>query len=266
MRIVVLENSEAVAKFGANHIASIIKQNSRSVLGLATGSSPIELYRRLINAYENKELSFKDITTFNLDEYLGLASDHAQSYRHFMNSNLFDAIDINISNTFVPDGATNNPLKTCAEYEALITQKGGVDIQLLGIGQNGHIGFNEPSSSLVSRTRVKTLTKNTVDANKRFFKEAEFQPYLSLTMGIGTIMEAKEVLLIATGVHKAKAIKQTIEGPVSAHCPASILQMHPKATIVIDQDAAQDLDDVAFYEYIEKEQQRLLAITQQPPL
>jgi glucosamine-6-phosphate deaminase len=258
MRIVVLENAEAVAKYGANVIADQIKQKATLNLGLATGSSPIRLYQNLIKAYESKALSFNQVSTFNLDEYLGLDESHPQSYRHFMNEHFFNLVDIEQKNTFVPQGNTENPIATCEAYEALIRQRGGVDLQLLGIGRNGHIGFNEPSSSLVSRTRVKTLTKDTVDANKRFFKEGEFQPHLSITMGIGTIMESKEILLIATGTDKAEAIKNTIEGPVSAHCPASILQMHAKTTVVIDQDAALGLKDVAFYEYIEQEQQRLL--------
>lgn len=259
MRIVVLESAAAVAKFGADTIINKVQKKPNCVLGLATGSSPIELYKNLIAANKAQSVSFSDVTTFNLDEYLGLAGDHPQSYRYFMNNQLFNHIDINTANTFVPDGKSSNPVQSCADYEASIKERGGVDLQLLGIGRNGHIGFNEPSSSLVSRTRVKTLTKDTVDANKRFFGPEEFQPHLSITMGIGTIMESREILLIATGSDKAEAIKQTIEGPVSAHCPASILQMHPKVTLVIDEDAALGLKDVSFYQYIEKEQQRLEA-------
>jgi glucosamine-6-phosphate deaminase len=259
MRIVVLESAAEVARFGAQALIKKVQQKPNCVLGLATGSSPIELYKNLIAANKAQEVSFKAVTTFNLDEYLGLAGDHPQSYRYFMNNQLFNHIDIDSANTFVPDGQSKNPIQSCADYEQLITERGGVDLQLLGIGRNGHIGFNEPSSSLVSRTRVKTLTKDTVDANKRFFGPDEFQPHLSITMGIGTIMESREILLIATGSDKAEAIKQTIEGPVSAHCPASILQMHPKVTLVIDEDAALGLRDVSFYQYIEQEQQRLEA-------
>lgn len=262
MRIVVLDSAQAVADYAANILISKVQSKPDSTLGLATGSSPIELYKRLIAANQTGDVSFAKVSTVNLDEYLGLAGDHPQSYRYFMNNQLFDHIDIDKTNTFVPNGLSDNPLKACSDYEDNIRRLGGVDLQLLGIGRNGHIGFNEPSSSLVSRTRVKTLTKDTVEANKRFFGPNEFQPHLSITMGIGTIMESSEVLLIATGSDKAEAIKQTIEGPVSARCPASILQMHAKVTLVIDQDAALGLQDVAFYQYIEQEQQRLLAAIQ----
>ena len=263
MRIVVLKDADAVARYGAKIIVDTVNKKPSLTLGLATGSSPIKLYKNLIAANERGEVSFKQTTTFNLDEYLGLDGEHPQSYRYFMNQQLFNAIDIDISNTFVPNGDTQNPLDTCAQYETLIQQRGGIDLQLLGIGRNGHIGFNEPSSSLVSRTRVKTLTKDTVEANKHFFSDGEFQPHLSLTMGIGTILEAKQIVLIATGPDKAEAIKNTIEGPVSAYCPASILQMHANVTIVVDDDAALGLKDVAFYAHIEQEQQRLLAAIHQ---
>ena len=243
-------------------MVELIKQlhkKANSVLGLATGSSPLPMYRKLIAANQAQQVSFAEVTTFNLDEYLGLAADHSQSYRHFMNESLFNHIDIDKSHTHVPDGASNDPLQTCADYEQSISSAGGVDLQILGIGRNGHIGFNEPSSSLVSRTRVKTLTKDTVEANKRFFRDGEFQPRLSITMGIGTIMEARHILLLATGSDKADAICATIEGPVSAHCPASILQMHANATLIIDEQAALGLKDVKFYQYIEQEQARLMA-------
>lgn len=257
MRIVILENAQEVAEFGANHIISLLKKRPNSVLGLATGTTPINLYKQLVAAYNANKVSFKQATTFNLDEYLGLAGAHPQSYRYFMNEHLFNHVDINKENTFVPDGSAADPVKGCAEYEQNIQDKGGVDLQLLGIGRNGHIGFNEPSSSLASRTRVKTLTADTVNANKRFFSEGEFQPHLAITMGIGTITEAREVLLLATGSDKAEAIKNTIEGPLAARCPGSILQMHPHATIVIDQEAALGLQDIAFYQHIERENQRL---------
>ncbi len=259
MRIVVLEDADAVAAFGANHIIEGIHRKPEITLGLATGSSPVRLYQNLIQVNQEHKVSFQKVSTFNLDEYLGLDGEHPQSYRYFMNEQLFNHIDIDLNNTHVPNGAAKNPLSACEEYEQAIRNRGGIEIQLLGIGRNGHIGFNEPTSSLSSRTRVKTLTKDTVDANRRFFAEGEFQPRLSLTMGISTIMEAQEILLIATGAGKAEAIKNTIEGPVSAFCPASILQMHAKVVVVIDKAAAQELKDVSFYEYIEQEQQRLLA-------
>ncbi len=258
MQVVILDDAAAVAAYGANIFKQQLKNKPESVLGLATGSSPIELYKNLIAANKAGEISFAKATTFNLDEYLGLKGDHPQSYRYFMNEQLFNHIDIDKANTHVPDGSTNNPAAACAEFEAKMQAADGVDVQLLGIGRNGHIGFNEPTSSLASRTRVKTLTKETIDDNARFFGPDEFQPHLSITMGIGTIMEARQVVLIATGASKAQAIKDTVEGALSAACPASILQMHPKAVIVIDKAAAGLLQFGEFYQYIETQQQKLL--------
>lgn len=263
MRIVIVPTATEVAQFSAQHIQQTINKKKDAVLGLATGSSPIALYKELIARVKAGELSFKRVTSYNLDEYLGLRGDHPQSYRYFMNEHLFKHIDIDRDNTFVPDGASDNPIQACHDYEAKIKASGGIDLQLLGIGQNGHIGFNEPSSSLSSRTRVKTLTQDTISANQRFFASDEVQPYLALSMGIGTIMESREVLLIATGANKAEAIKNTVEGPISASCPASMLQMHAKALVVVDEAAASQLANVAFYQYIEQEQQRLLAATGQ---
>jgi len=258
MQIVILDTPEQVAEYGAARFIDLLTKKPDAALGLATGSTPIQLYKTLIRHFEQGDVSFRDARTFNLDEYLGLTGDHPQSYRHFMNTQLFDHIDINRNRTRVPDGATEDPLAACEAYEDDIHDAGGIDLQLLGIGRNGHIGFNEPSSSLASRTRVKTLTPDTVKANQRFFKPDEFQPNLAITMGIGTIMEARQILLLATGESKAAAVREAVEGPVAARCPASILQMHPRATLVLDRDAAQGLKDVAFYEYIERENQRLL--------
>lgn len=257
MQIVILDTPEQVANYGADRFADQLKNKPDSVLGLATGSTPIALYNALIARVKRGELSFAKAQTFNLDEYLGLAGTHPQSYRFFMNEHLFRHLDIDLANTAVPDGATEEPMVACDEYEAAIQAAGGIDLQLLGIGRNGHIGFNEPSSSLASRTRVKTLTPDTVKANQRFFKAGEFQPHLSITMGIGTIMEARQILLLATGESKAAAVRATVEGPLAARCPASILQMHPKARLVLDRAAASQLEDVAFYQYIEQENQRL---------
>lgn len=257
MQIVILDTPEQVANYGADRFADQLNNKPDSVLGLATGSTPIALYNALIARVKRGELSFANVRTFNLDEYLGLAGTHPQSYRYFMNEHLFRHLDIDLANTTVPDGATEEPLAACDEYEAAIQAAGGIDLQLLGIGRNGHIGFNEPSSSLASRTRVKTLTPDTVKANQRFFDDGEFQPHLSITMGIGTIMEARQILLLATGESKAAAVRATVEGPLAARCPASILQMHPKARLVLDRAAASQLEDVAFYQYIEQENQRL---------
>jgi glucosamine-6-phosphate deaminase len=258
MRIVILKDAQAVAEFGANYMIESVNKKSNSVLGLATGSTPIKLYEKLIFANQQQKVHFKNVTSFNLDEYLGLTGDHPQSYRYFMNQHFFDHIDIIKENTFVPNGASLDPIVACSQYEECIREKGGIDLQLLGIGYNGHIGFNEPSSSLASRTRIKTLSEETIAANKRFFAANEFQPHLSITMGIGTILESRNIMLLATGANKAEAIKNTIEGPVSASCPASILQMHQHVLVVIDEEAAQNLKDINFYKRIEFENQQLI--------
>ncbi|MCL1092333.1 glucosamine-6-phosphate deaminase [Shewanella kaireitica] len=259
MQIVILKDSAAVAAYGANIFIKQLQKRSHSVLGLATGSTPVSLYQQLIEATKAGNISFSNATTFNLDEYLGLAGSHPQSYRYFMKQQLFDHIDIDQANTHVPPGDAANPITACQGYEQQIKAAGGIDIQLLGIGRNGHIGFNEPSSGLMSRTRVKTLTKATIDDNARFFDADEYQPHLSITMGIGTIMDAKKVVLLATGANKAEAIKATVEGPLTAACPASALQMHKDVVLVIDEAAAASLSDCDFYKHIEAENQKLMA-------
>jgi glucosamine-6-phosphate deaminase len=226
---------------------------------LATGSTPVALYQKLIAANQNGKVSFKKSSSFNLDEYLGLEGDHPQSYRYFMQQQLFDHIDIDPTQTFVPAGNTDDPIEACRHYEEMIREKGGIDIQLLGIGSNGHIGFNEPSSGLMSRTRVKTLAPATIRDNARFFSSDEEQPHLSITMGIGTILDSHQTVLLATGEAKAEAIAATVEGPLTASCPASALQMHPNAVIVIDEGAASQLKNTEFYKHVERENLKLKA-------
>ncbi|VUD42471.1 Glucosamine-6-phosphate deaminase 1 [Thalassocella blandensis] len=258
MQVVILENPDAVAEYGSQIFINRLKSSPKSVLGLATGSTPVALYKKLIEACEAKEISFSDVTTFNLDEYLGLSGEHPQSYRYFMNEQLFNHVDVNTANTYVPPGSAENPVVACKEYEDLIKQNGGIDIQLLGIGRNGHIGFNEPSSGLMSRTRVKTLTKETIEDNARFFGPDEFQPHLSITMGIGTILDSRKVVLLATGENKADAVRDAIEGPLAASCPASALQLHQNAVFVVDEAAASKLSQCDFYKHIEQENQKLI--------
>jgi glucosamine-6-phosphate deaminase len=257
MQIVILNNASDVAQYGAQIFIAQVNNKKESVLGLATGSTPVALYQELIKANQAQQVSFADVTSFNLDEYLGLDDTHQQSYRYFMEQQLFNHIDIDKTNTHVPPGNASNPIVACKEYEEKIAQYGGIDIQLLGIGRNGHIGFNEPSSSLASRTRVKTLTKETIEDNARFFKADEFQPHLSITMGIGTILEAKKVVLLATGENKADAVKDMCEGAVSAICPASALQFHQDVVVVIDEAAASKLTNIELYKHIECENQKL---------
>ncbi|AUJ69723.1 MULTISPECIES: glucosamine-6-phosphate deaminase [Pseudoalteromonas] len=258
MQVVILKDAAEVAAYGADIFTTQLKRKANSVLGLATGSTPVALYQELIKRNQANEISFAEVTSFNLDEYLGLDGSHPQSYRYFMQQQLFDHINIDRSNTHVPPGDAKNPITACGEYEARIKSAGGIDVQLLGIGRNGHIGFNEPSSGLTSRTRVKTLTKATIDDNARFFKADEYQPHLSITMGIGTILDAKKVVLLATGENKADAVVAMVEGPLTAACPASALQMHRDAVIVIDEAAASKLKDIEFYKHIENENQKLL--------
>lgn len=258
MKVVILKDAAAVASYGADLFIKQINSKADSVLGLATGSTPVALYKELIAAYKAGRVSFKQVCTFNLDEYLGLSSSHPQSYRYFMNEQLFNHVDIDKAFTFVPPGDAENPVTACVQYESVIAQKSGIDVQLLGIGRNGHIGFNEPSSSLMSRTRVKTLTRATIEDNARFFAPDEYQPHLSITMGIGTILESRKVVLLATGENKADAIKATVEGPLTAACPASALQLHEKAVLIIDDAAASKLSDVEFYKHIERENQKLM--------
>jgi glucosamine-6-phosphate deaminase len=203
-------------------------------------------------------VSFSKVTTFNLDEYVGISNDHPQSYRTFMDSKLFKKIDIDLSNTFVPDGMAENPLEVGPDYENLIKERGGIDLQILGVGTDGHIGFNEPTSSLGSITRVKTLTQKTIEDNSRFFQPDEFQPKLAITMGIKTILDSRRILLLAHGENKADAVRNMVEGPLSAFCPASALQLHKRTTVLIDEAAASKLTLKGYYKFVGEMQDDLI--------
>lgn len=241
MEVIVKNTYEAMSALAAQMIAELVRQKPNCILGLATGSTPLGTYKELIRLHEREGLDFSKVTTFNLDEYVGLPSDHDQSYRSFMNENLFNHINIKKQNTYVPDGMAEDIPKACADYEKKIKKAGGIDIQLLGIGANGHIAFNEPGSSLGSRTRVKTLDEQTRQDNARFFKSLDEVPRYAVTMGIGTIMEARHLILLANKESKADAIVRTVEGPITAIVPATIVQLHPKATIITDKAAASKL-------------------------
>jgi glucosamine-6-phosphate deaminase len=209
---------------------------------LATGSTPLGIYKELIRMHKNEGLDFSKVTTFNLDEYVGLPPSHDQSYHYFMQENFFKDVNINPHYIHVPQGMAKDVNAFCEWYENRIKEYGGIDIQILGIGSNGHIAFNEPGSSLGSRTRIKTLTEKTRNDNARFFSNMDEVPKYAITMGVGTIMDAKELLLAANKSNKAEAIKAAVEGPVTAMCPASIIQMHRSAFVVLDNDAAEKLE------------------------
>lgn len=256
MRVIIASDAAQVAQLSADLVVEQLQSKPASVFGLATGSTPVALYAQLVARYQAGDISFAQASSFNLDEYVGLPAHHPQSYRYFMQQHLFDQIDIDVTRTQVPCGLAN-PQQECLRYEQAIEKAGGVDLQILGLGINGHIGFNEPSSSLSSKTRVKTLTQGTMAANARFFAAHEKQPELALTMGIGTIMQARKVLLLATGTDKAKAVKATVEGAVSAHNPASILQFHEFATLVLDQQSAALLEHGDYYQWVEQVRRRV---------
>jgi glucosamine-6-phosphate deaminase len=250
MEIIILKSAESVAAMAGELVAELLRVRPAAVLGLATGSTQLSLYRNLVEKYLAGDISFRDTTSFNLDEYLGVAAENPQSYRTYMDREFFDRIDIDKRNTFLPCcGEDENPRLVGPRYEQKIREAGGIDLQLMGIGYNGHIGFNEPSSSLRSRTRVKTLTKQTLKDNSRLFAQDEFQPKLAITMGIATIMDARRILLLATGTNKAEAVRKTVEGPVSAMCPASVLQMHERVTVLLDEAAATELSNRDYYDW-----------------
>ena len=241
MLVMIKDSYESMSKAAAQIVADRIRRKPNLVLGLATGSTPLGLYKELVRMHKEEGLSFSKVTTFNLDEYIGLPRTHDQSYFYFMNENLFKHIDVDLRFVHVPDGMAGDIESHCEWYEAEMQRWGGIDVQILGIGGNGHIAFNEPGSSLGSRTRIKTLTEQTVKDNARFFKNMDEVPKTAITMGIGTIMEAKEVILLASKTNKAEAIRASIEGPMTAMVPASIIQMHRKAYVIVDKDAASKL-------------------------
>lgn len=251
MEIIIKESGQVASEAAARVVARLVREKPNAALGLATGSTPLMLYKELIRMHTEEGLDFSGVTTFNLDEYIGLPRDHEQSYYTFMWENLFSQINIKPENVHIPDGMTGDVPTFCAAYERAIADAGGIDLQVLGIGSDGHVGFNEPTSSFASRTRIKTLTRQTVADNARFFDGDESQvPHHCITMGIGTIMDARMNLMLAFGENKAEAIAATVEGPVSSMVPASILQHHPVAKIFIDQAAASKLQLTDYYRWV----------------
>ena len=238
MRIICAKDYQDVSRKAANIIAAQIQLKPDCVLGLATGSSPVGTYQELIKKYESGDLDFSKVSTVNLDEYVGLTKDHDQSYAYFMRTNLFDHVNIDQANCNIPNGMNPDAEGECARYDAVIASFGGADLQLLGLGPNGHIGFNEPADSFVKPTNKVELTKSTIDANARFFASADEVPRQALTMGIKTIMQAKKVLVVVSGKDKAEIVKKAFTGPVTPEVPASILQMHSDVILVADEAAA----------------------------
>jgi len=246
MEIIIQPSAEAATSIAARIVARLLREKPDAVLGLATGSTPLLLYRELVAL----KLDWRRVTTFNLDEYVGLPQAHPQSYRSFMWENLFRHVNVAKKNVHIPDGNTKDIPKFCAKYEKQIKAAGGIDLQVLGIGTDGHIGFNEPTSSLASRTRIKTLTERTRKDNARFFGSEAQVPHHVITMGIGTIMEARQNLLLAFGNTKARAIAEAVEGPITAVNPASILQMHPVTKLCLDEAAAAQLKRADYYRWV----------------
>ncbi len=247
MRLIIEKNYDEVSRWAANYVAARINEANPTaehpfVLGCPTGSSPLGMYRHLIKLNKEGKVSFKHVVTFNMDEYCGIPRDHEQSYYTFMWTNFFNQIDILPENVNILNGNAADPAKECADYEAKIACYGGIDLFLGGVGPDGHIAFNEPGSSLTSRTRMKTLTQDTIIANSRFFEnDVNKVPKTALTVGVGTVMSAKSVLLLVNGYNKARALHHGVEGGISQMWTISALQMHPKALIVADEDACAEL-------------------------
>ncbi len=234
MRVIVCENYDEMSAVAADFVKSQIILKPNSVLGLATGSTPVGMYEKLTE----KKLDFSNVTTFNLDDYYKLAQSDPQSYHTFMRDNLYDKVNLKSENTFIPNSDAKNPDEECKKYDEKIAEKGGIDLQILGIGQNGHIGFNEPGESLTAGTHVVDLAEDTIVANSRFFKTRDEVPKRALTMGIATIMQARKVVLLASGTAKAFAVSEILKGKITTQIPATILLAHPDFTLICDKEAA----------------------------
>ena len=249
MEVIIKNNYSEMSLYAAQIVANKIRTKPKTVLGLATGSTPLGLYNELIKLHKIEGLDFSNIISFNLDEYVGLSKDHPQSYKNFMDNKLFSKINIKQKNIHIPNGNSFKN-KEWDKYELLIKSYDGIDLQILGIGSTGHIAFNEPTSSLGSRTRIKTLTQKTVTDKARFFDNIIDVPKFVITMGVGTIMEAKKILLLASGDSKAEPIAKAIEGPISSMCTASAIQMHPNTIVIIDEAAAKFLKEKDYYKWV----------------
>ena len=239
MNIIICDDYQHMSSMAAQVFIKYLTANPRAVLGLATGSTPIGLYQNLITSYQSGEISFESVTSFNLDEYIGLHRDHPQSYYYFMHRQLLNHVNIQGQRVFIPSGTEEDYGAYCQWYEDQIAEAGGIDLQILGIGSDGHIAFNEPGTALGSRTHITELDHQTIDDNARFFDSKADVPRRAITMGVATILEAKEIILLATGQNKAQAVRDAIEGPLSSECTASALQQHPNVTFYLDSAAAE---------------------------
>lgn len=239
MKMIVCDNYEEMSEEAAKIVAELLKQKPDCVLGLATGSTPVGMYQKLVHMHQLGKISFRGVTSYNLDEYFPIEPTHEQSYRYFMNDNLFDHVDIDKARTFVPNGLAKDPIWEGEEYDQAIDAAGGIDLQVLGIGQNGHIGFNEPDSELVAGTHVTALTENTIEANSRFFASKEEVPTHALTMGMASIMKAQKIVLLASGSNKHAAVAKLLDDKITTSCPASFLKLHPDVVLICDKAAFQ---------------------------
>ncbi len=250
MEVIILPTAEEASQVAARLVARQMREKPASVLGLATGSTPCNLYAELARMHSAKGLDFSNVTTFNLDEYIGLDPAHPASYHRFMDENFFAHVNIPRERIHIPDGLARDVPAYCDAYEKAIHDAGGIDLQILGLGSDGHLGFNEPGSSLASRTRIKTLTERTRNDNARFFTGGQEVPHHVITMGLGTIIESRMCLLLAFGKAKAQAVAATVEGPVTASVPGSLLQFHPRAKVLLDAEAASSLTRAEYYKWV----------------
>ena len=250
MEVIIRKDANEAAELAASLIADAVNTKPDYKLGLATGRTMENLYDILAKMYNNEEVDFSLCKSFNLDEYIGFSEDNENSYRYYMNKHLFSKVNIDVRNTFLPDGAAEDLNTECEKYEQLIKESGGVDLQLLGIGRSGHIGFNEPLSAFQSRTRQKALAPETIAQNQPLFDNPEDMPTRALTMGVGTITDAKRIIMLVTGKEKAAILAKAVEGPVTAMISATALQMHPRCTVIVDEEAAELLEGKDYYKWI----------------
>lgn len=250
MEVIIRPTKKDASWLAARIIEKAIREKPHLTLGLATGRTMERLYAKLVRLHNEEDLDFSLVQTFNLDEYIGLTADDPNSYRYYMGQHLFNHVNIDIRNTFLPNGMSEDLAQECQDYEARIEERGGIDLQLVGIGKAGHIGFNEPLSALQSRTRAKALAPSTVEVNSTLFDDPKKMPRRAITMGVGTIIEARKIILLVTGDSKAGILAKAIEGPITSMVTASALQLHPDCTVIVDEEAGSLLEGQDYYRWI----------------